>query len=208
MKLVPRWKNLSLRTKSTLLIEGLVVIVVLVTGIITTMREKETLERELQNRGLALAADLAQFASRPLLSQDLPTLRRFVNHSMEQDYVLYAMLLDPQGKVVMHSDLAEVGKTLNDSLSIAAMNSPEPGCIHVSTMGERYCDIFAPIKVSDVRLGTVRLGYSYRAVEKEIAAARKQILCHRSCDRHLGGDRSVFSSWFYFLSNQANNPMP
>jgi PAS domain S-box-containing protein len=189
MKLVPRWKNLSLRTKSTLLIEGLVVMVVLVTGIITTMREKETLEGELQNMGLALAIDLAQFASRPLLSQDLPTLRRFVNHSMEQDYVLYAMLLDPQGKVVMHSDLSEVGKTYNDSLSLAAVSSDEPGCTHahLSKMEERYCDIFVPIEVSDVRLGVVRLGYSYRAVEKEIDAARNQILLIGFATAIVGG---------------------
>ncbi|UCG79619.1 MAG: HAMP domain-containing protein, partial [Desulfobacterales bacterium] len=178
MKFLPQWKNLSLRAKSTLLIEGLVVTVVLVTGIITTVREKKTLESELQKRGLALAGDLAKFASRPLLSDDLPTLRRFVNHTMEQDYVRYAILLDPQGKVVMHSDLAEVGKAYNDSLSMAALNSDEPGCTHahLSKMGELYCDIFAPIEVAGVRLGTVRLGYSYRAAEKEIAVAREQIL--------------------------------
>lgn len=189
MKFVPRWKNLNLRAKSTLLIEGLVVIVVLATGIITTMREKETLESELQKRGLALAADLAKFASRPLLRGDLPTLRRFVNHSMEQDYVLYAILLDPQGKVVMHSDLAEVGTTYNDSLSTTAVNSDEPGCTHarLSKMGERYCDIFAPIDVADVRLGTVRLGYSYSAAAKEIAAAREQILIIGLVTAIIGG---------------------
>ena len=189
MSLVPRWTNLSLRTKSTLLIEGLVVTVVLVTGIITTMREKETLESELRKRGLALAADLAQFASRPLLSQDLPTLRRFVNHSKKQDYVLYAILLDPQGKVVMHSDLAEVGKTLKDPLSSAAVKADKPGCTveQLSNTGQRYCDIFAPVQVSDVRLGTVRLGYSYRAAEKEIAAARKQIFVIGFVTAMLGG---------------------
>jgi sensor histidine kinase regulating citrate/malate metabolism len=71
-----------LRTKLTLLIESLVVVIVLFTGIITTMREKETLENELRRRGLALASDLAKFAARPIISNDLPTLRRFVNHSM------------------------------------------------------------------------------------------------------------------------------
>lgn len=198
MKFVPRWKNFSLRAKSTLLIEGLVVIVVLATGIITTMREKETLERELQNRGQALAADLAKFASRPLLSKDLVTLRRFVNHSMEHDYVLYAVLLDPQGKVVMHSNLAEVGKMYNDSLSTTAVNSDELGCTHtrLSKMGERYCDIFAPIDVAGVRLGTVRLGYSYWAAEKEIAAARKQILIIGLVTAVIGGAAAYLLAGF------------
>jgi sensor histidine kinase regulating citrate/malate metabolism len=69
------WMNFSLRVKLTLLIESLVVIIVLVMGVITTMREKQTLERELYERGHSLANALASLAVTPLLRQDLPTLR-------------------------------------------------------------------------------------------------------------------------------------
>lgn len=78
--------RLSLKAKLALMIEGWVVVLVLVTGGITTMREKETLEDELRKRGLALVSDLARFMVRPMLGNDLPTLRRFVNHSMEEEY--------------------------------------------------------------------------------------------------------------------------
>lgn len=178
MKLIPKRIKLGLRAKLTLLIEGFVIILVLVTGFITTMREKETLESELRKRGLALTSDLAKFMASPLLSHDFPTLRRFVNNSMEQDYVRYVIVLDPYGKVLMHSDLAEFGKTYKDSLSIAAMKSRVPGFtdVHASKNEALHCDMFAPIHVSGVRLGTVRLGYSHMAVEKEIAEARQQIL--------------------------------
>jgi PAS domain S-box-containing protein len=178
MELRPQWVKFGLRTKLTLLIESLVVILVVVTGIITTMREKESLESELRKRGLALAADVAKFTTSPLLSNDLPTLRRFVNHSMEQDYVRYVILLDPQGKVVMHSDLGEVGKTYRDDpMTAVAMKSGRHGSFRamLPQNGEHYYDIYTPIYVADVRLGTVRLGYSYMAVEKEIASARQQI---------------------------------
>jgi signal transduction histidine kinase len=177
MRVFQQWAGFRLKAKLTLLVETLVVIIVLVMGIVTTMREIETLEGELSKRGLALAADLAKFMVRPLLTQELATLRRFVNHSMEQDYVRYVMVLDPNGKVVMHSDLTEVDKTYTDSLSLAAVNSREPGITHThpSKKEEALCHIFAPIQVSDVRLGTVRLGYSHAATEKEIAKARQQI---------------------------------
>ena len=175
MKRYPRWLKFRLRTKLTLWIESFVVILVLATGIVSTMREKATLESELRKRGLALASELAKFTARPLLSRDLPALRRFVNHSMAQDYVRYAVVLNPHGKVVMHSDLAEVGKTYKDNVSIAAVNSGESGCARLSKRGEQYLDIFTPIQVLDIRLGTVRLGYSYMAVEKEVAKARQQI---------------------------------
>ena len=82
MRVFRQWTGFRLRAKLTLLIESLVILIVLITGIITTMREKESLESELHKRGLALAADLARFTARPLLRPDLTTLRRFVNHSM------------------------------------------------------------------------------------------------------------------------------
>jgi signal transduction histidine kinase len=161
----------------TLLIEALVVVLVLGTGIVTTMRERETLQGELQKRGLALASDLSESMEGPILSQDLAVLRRFVNHVMEQDYVRHAIVLDPDGKVVMHNDLAEVGKAYRDDISIIASSSKEPGCVGPCGLegGELFCDIFVPIQVSDVRLGTIRLGYSYVAVEKEMTKARQQI---------------------------------
>ena len=60
--------------------------------------------------GTGLANDLAKFSERPVLSQDWATLRRFVNHTMKQDYVRYVSIVDPTGKVMMHSDLSQVGK--------------------------------------------------------------------------------------------------
>ncbi len=51
MKRFPQWVNFRLQTKLTLLIECLIIIVVVVTGVITTIREKETLENELRRVG-------------------------------------------------------------------------------------------------------------------------------------------------------------
>ncbi len=133
MRASPHWLHVSLRTKLTLLIEALVIILVVVTGIITTVHEKETLEGELYKRGLALAQDLARFSISPLLSNDLATLRRFVNHTLTQDYVLYALILDPRGRVVMHTDLNEVGKVYRDKLALIAGSSQESGCTRLDS---------------------------------------------------------------------------
>ena len=128
MKAAPAWLQSSLRIKLTLLIEALVIMLVVITGIITTMREKETLEEEIYKRGLALANDLSKFSANPLLSNDLATLRRFVNHTMAQEYVRYALILDPQGKVVMHSDLGQIGKVYRGNLVQRAITAQEAGC--------------------------------------------------------------------------------
>ena len=177
MQVLPNWLQFSIRAKLTLLIEALVIMLVVVTGIITTMREKETLEGEIYKRGLALANDLAKFSASPVLSNDLATLRRFVNHTMTQDYVRYVLILDPHGRVIMHSDLSEVGKVYRDKLTLIAINSQESGCSSPNLPEEKkiQCNIYAPIQVAEARLGTVLLGYSYMAVEKEITEAQHQI---------------------------------
>jgi signal transduction histidine kinase len=177
MRVFPTRIEFSLRAKLTLLIEALVIVLVLGTGIITTMRERETLQGELQKRGLALALDLAKSMEEPILNRNLASLRRVINHVMEQEYVRHAIVLDSYGKVMMHNDLAEVGKAYKDDLSVIAASSDEPGCAgpYGQEGGELFCDIFVPIQVSDVRLGTIRLGYSYVAVEKQMVKARQQI---------------------------------
>ncbi len=205
MKLFRKPIKLSLRAKITLLIESLVVLLVVSTGIITTMREKNTLESELRKRGLALAVDLSKFTARPLLGNDLATLRRFVTHTMDQDNVRYVFVMDSQGKVIMHSDLAEVGKIYKDALNVAAVNSTESRSSYLSRQGELHCDLFTPILISDVRLGTVRLGYSYAAVEKEMAKAQQQILIIGLVTTLVGGGGRLSSGHLYFLPGQAHN---
>lgn len=201
MAIVLRQLKLNLRAKIALLIEALVVILVAVTGAISIMREKETLENELRKRGLALANDLAKFTARPLLSRDLATLRRFVNHSMTQDYVRHVFILDPHGKVLMHSDLTEVGKIYTDYVNLAAVNAKKSGCIHISKPDDVYFDIFTPIYVSDIRLGTIRLGYSHLAIEKEISGARQQIFLIGVMTALFGGVVA------YFLASFISSPI-
>jgi PAS domain S-box-containing protein len=179
----------SLRAKLTLLIESCVIILLLFTGIITTMREKRTLENELSKRGLALTSDIAKFIERPFLNDDLPTLRRFVNRSMEQEYVRYVIVLDAAGTVVMHSDLSEVGKTYSDTLTIAALESSKSDYtgMHVTENEELHFDMYAPIQVSGVKMGTVRLGYSRMAIEQEMSDALKQIVTIGLITTIIGG---------------------
>jgi|UniRef100_A0A7V6A0N4 signal transduction histidine kinase len=174
----PHRFTFRLKVKLTLLIEGLVILVVVITGVITTLREKGTLEDELQKRGLALANDLAKFAERPLLSHDWATLRRFVNHTMKQDYVRYVSIVDTTDKVVMHSDLSQIGKSFQNVAHPGTGNFSVSDYSHAHLIKnpDVYYNICAPIEVAGARLGTVFLGYSYSAVAKEIATAQRQII--------------------------------
>lgn len=174
----PGWARLTLRTKLTLLIECVMLALGAATGVIATIRTRTILETEFSKRGLAIAADLAMFSVRPLLANDLATLRKFVNHSMTQDYVRYVSVLDPDGTVVMDSDLAELRRRRRDQASLDAIAADRPG--HQESRSadgrERLFVIHSPIAASGARLGTVVLGYSLVAVETEIADARLRII--------------------------------
>ena len=174
----PGWASLTLRTKLTLLIEGVMLALGAATGVIATIRTKTTLETEFSKRGLAIAADLAMFSVRPLLANDLATLRKFVNHSMTQDYVRAITVLDPEGRVVMDSDLSRLRTQRRDPLTLDAITSESSG-YHESRSAdgrERLYSIHSPVTASGARLGTVVLAYSLVAVETEIADARLRII--------------------------------
>jgi signal transduction histidine kinase len=198
MKRFPQWVNFRLQTKLTLLIECLIIIVVVVTGFFTTIREKETLENELRSRGLAVAKDLAKFSARPLLGNDMATLRRFVNHSLNQDYVRYVMIVDPEGRVVMHSDLGEIGKIYQDKLVKNAIHAKESGFARpfLKENHEHFCFIYAPVTVGEARLGTVILSYSCMAAEQEISKAQHQIVFLGFATVMVGGVIAYFLSIF------------
>jgi signal transduction histidine kinase len=178
--------TLGLRTKLTLLIEGVVLLLGVAAGVLATVRARATLEAELTKRGQAIASDLAMFSVKPLLANDLATLRRFVNHSMSQDYVRYVVVLDPEGTVVMHSDLAELGKRLDEPLSRTALASDA---------------IFHPITAAGARLGTVVLGYSRAAAQAEFARARREIVAVWLMAAVLGGGLA------FLLSSYISSPI-
>jgi signal transduction histidine kinase len=172
----PSWGNLGLRTKLAVLIEGLLLLLALATGLLATGRMEATLESELTRRGLAIAGDLAMFSVKPLLAGDLATLRRFVNHTMSQEHVRSVAVLDTDGAVVMHSDLTRVGGRPDDAWTRRALASETAGHEDSLTGAEdpQY-GLHVPVTASGARLGTVVVGYSRAAVRAEIGRARRQI---------------------------------
>jgi len=186
---LPRWRDLRLQTKLTLLIESIVLLLGGATGLLATVRARDTLDTELSKRGLAIAGDLAMFSVRPLLANDLAALRRFVNHTMSHDYVRYVAVVDPDGSVVMHSDLGRLGTRLADEPARAALAAEAPGYARPAERAEEESlyDIHFPITAAGARLGTVLMGYSRKAAEIQMARARREIFLVWLLAAALGG---------------------
>jgi signal transduction histidine kinase len=171
-------RAVGIRVKlSALLFIAMLALAVATAGM-AAARQRATLEDALRRRGLALAADLAAFAVRPWLSDDLATLRRFVNHTASQEYVRYVALVASSGRVVMHSDLEQVGKLWKVETRAGAALPATTWSTGAGTPLEHE-PIFvltAPIGRAGPKLGTVILGYSRTGVEAEISLALRRML--------------------------------
>lgn len=91
--------------------------------------------------------------------------------------VSYAMVLDPGGIVLSHSDLTQFHKRLDDPLSARALSAAE---IIVSYVGDPFeggvIDVAAPLNVSSKRFGTLRLGYSPSGLAEEVRELKRKVL--------------------------------
>jgi PAS domain S-box-containing protein len=160
-----------------LIFESFVILIVITVGIIITLNEKNHLVNELHKRGYALASDLARFVARPLIDQDVASMRRLVIYTMAQDYVMHVSILDNNKKVVMHNDLSEIGK--NYEIIISKKDYCTKGKFdkfkHAYKEKVEYCNIIVPIKVEDLNLGTIILGYSHAGVAEDIKGVERLI---------------------------------
>ncbi|MBI5418942.1 MAG: HAMP domain-containing protein [Deltaproteobacteria bacterium] len=92
-------------------------------------------------------------------------------------HVSYAMVLDPEGHVLSHSDLTQFHKRLDDPLSRKALAAT--GMI-LSSVGDPFeggvIDVATPLNVSSKRFGTLRLGYSLSGLAEEIRGLKRKVL--------------------------------
>lgn len=174
---LPRWANLSLRTKLTLLIEGSMLVLGVGTGWLASVRLEASIDEELRMRGFAAVADLAARSVGPLLAGDLAALRRLVTNVARQDHVEYVAVLGPDGRVVMHSDLSQLGAKLAGTVGTLAVASHDAGLLPLTSRspGASGYDLYSPIQVVGERLGSVVLGYSRAPAQAALARMRRDL---------------------------------
>ncbi len=95
----------------------------------------------------------------------------------EEMRLAYAMVLDPEGVVLSHSDLTQFHKRLDDPLSRRALAATD---LVLSYAGDPFqggvIDVAAPLNVSSKRFGTLRLGYSLSGLAEEVRDLKRKVL--------------------------------
>ena len=169
----PILSGVSLRVK----IMGIALISIFSLGLGITWQARATmvrsLQRELEQRGISIARDLAFRSTDPVLTNNLYGLYTLARETVQtNEDIRYTFLVDPAGNVLAHSF---EGGFPTDLLSV---NQPEEGQPYrlqrIQTEEGLILDVAVP--VFDGRAGTARVGMSYRRLDGVVAGATRWLL--------------------------------
>ena len=167
----------SLRSK--LLIGTILVIVLVMTAVMAVVdhHERAGIISEMERRGEALARSLAAISYGPLLLYHFSALEQNVVRMAAEHDVVYAVVLDADGKVAAHSRYPErVGLLLHGAAAERAADTLEPLTQEtVTNAGEAVYDFAVPVVVDGRKWGTVRLGLSKQRMEAELQRTRLEL---------------------------------
>ncbi len=164
-----RYRSLSLRTKFACHTVASISILfaILIPGIVYL--QERTVLSETRERGLQITKVFAHSSVQALVADDFLVMRQIINSIASDVDVLYAMILEPSGHLIMHSDMREAGRTYTDRLSQRAAQTERPLVQEVRRRGLYAYDFAVPIYVLNERRAVARVGIS---LEHEVAAIR------------------------------------
>jgi adenylate cyclase len=163
--------RLSLKLKLSVLITSLLALTIAALGIMLAQQEQQNLKAEMTKRGLTIARNLANSAKNPILTNDDLTLSLLVQDTTKDPDVAYVVLADADGKVVAHQDLGLIGKPLS-----AAELSPVDSDLRVQSSVDAKHGQIMPLVFSNVRVGSLYLGFSERTIQEALQRARLKTL--------------------------------
>jgi len=142
-------------------------------GVVTFARQKKILRYEMKNRASVLVQQLANVGKEGLLTkQELPVFSTITDIAKRDD-VVYAMVVDNEGKVFAHSDFSQKGSVPAGASDSAALKTDILLFQETVFNNDSVMDAAFPItlKANNLKLGVARIGLSEKALN---AAIREQ----------------------------------
>jgi two-component system, NtrC family, sensor histidine kinase HydH len=168
--LARRYRNLRLATRFGLHIAASTTVLFAILIPIVVHLQTRAVLAEAHRRGLELTKVFAHAGVQALVADDFLVMRYIVNSVASEPDVVYAMIVDPSGRVLLHSDVRETGRLYTDALTTAAKTISAPLRQDVWRPGAHLFDFAVPVYVLMERRAIARVGLS---VEPELAAIRR-----------------------------------
>jgi signal transduction histidine kinase len=173
---VQRYRDLSLGTKFALqaAISVTFFFAVLIPAVVYL--HSQTVLGDAQVRGLQLTKVFGHASVQAVVSDDFLVLRQMVNSIASEPHVLYAMILDPAGRVLVHNEMQEAGRTYTDALSRQALSVERPLVQETRQSGAMAYDFAVPIFILNERRAVARVAISLKPELDGIRRMRNLIL--------------------------------
>jgi class 3 adenylate cyclase len=173
-RLIYRLSSMSVRYKiaGTLLIVLSTAVVSL--GVATFTRQNAILRSELNNRATILVQQLSNVGKEGLLTKEELPVFASIKDIQKGDDVVYAMILDDEGRVFAHSDMSKKGTVLADPFDMAASKANTLTFQETTVNNDIILDATTPIHLNskNLKLGVARIGLSEKALSKSIRNQR------------------------------------
>lgn len=147
-------------------------------GIVTFNRQNEMLRNEIKSRALTMAHELASVGKEGLLTkQELPVVST-IEDIMKRDNVVYAMILDDEGRVFAHNDFSKKGGILNGPADTAAARARALYIQEVPWHADTIMDATMPIMLQSkgLKIGSARVGLSEQTLNTAIRRQKNAYL--------------------------------
>lgn len=137
-------------------------------------REKRLLEDAIVREGRALVESLAISCTNTMLYEEVGLveegglLDNYISDLMQRKdlNIVYAMILDPEGRVSAHNSMIEVGNVYQDKVTQQVLGSWNTLLQYPSA---DLLDISTPLAISTKRWGTLRIGISLETLNRQVS---------------------------------------
>jgi class 3 adenylate cyclase/uncharacterized membrane protein affecting hemolysin expression len=145
-------------------------------GFFLLQQQQRSLAEEMTKRGLTMAGNLAAGAKNLLLDNDHLNLNLVVQDAMRDPDVAYVAIVNPDGEVLAHSDVALIGRPVERPAGLAPAGTSLTVNTYAAPASGRIVDFAVPLSFSQTPLGALYLGFSDRSIAANLRHARNQAL--------------------------------
>ena len=178
------FSRLRLKYQFILITTIAIVLLMGIIGYLAVEREKGILYTEAEKEGRLLGETLAIPIINDLIYERLGLVEEgglLDNYILEifnrKDLdLIYIAILDEEGRVISHNNIAEYGKVYSDPMTVKALKAGSTLIQNFSNRGHKALDFGVPLTISKKRWGTLKFGISLKNMEYEITDTVRKII--------------------------------
>jgi signal transduction histidine kinase len=176
--------RLGLRTRFFLYSNTLIVVTMTIVAIIAIAHERRSRYEAVERRGRSICEAMAIHITDALMYEDLELLMNrglidsFISEiqMLNQDFMRYVIVADPDGQVTHSDEWQLLGKSLDRALGQSAVGQAPLAEIREREGDERVLEVSSPLSISTKFWGSLIVGFSLQQVEDRVQQVASRVV--------------------------------